>query len=279
MMRPVFAKCLIYLLLAAGAVFFLVPFVWMVITSLKGPEQAYQLTLGLRPAELRWENYRDAWAALPFTRFLFNTLFITVTATIGQVFSATLVAYGFARFRFPGRRVLFVILLSTMMIPSVVTLVPTFLLWRWVGLIDTFDPLMLGSWFGGNAFFIFLARQFFMGIPVELEEAARLEGASAVRVYWHIMLPLAKPLMLAMVLIAFVAQWNDFLGPLVFLNDFDRYTMTLGLRFFEGSFMGEAPKWHWMMAMTTLMAVPVLLIFFVAQRHFVEGVSLTGMKG
>ncbi len=268
----------VYLLLLAGAVFFMVPFLWMIATSLKGPDDVYRLTLDLRPEKLHFENYRDAWVALPFTRFFFNTLFIAATATAAQVLSATLVAYGFARFRFPGRRILFVILLSTMMLPPVVTLVPTFLLWRWIGLINTFDPLILGCWFGGGAFYIFLARQFFMGIPLELEEAARLEGASAVRIYWHIMMPLAKPLILAMVLISFISHWNDFLGPLIFLNDFDKFTLTLGLRFFEGSFMGEAPKWHWMMAVTTLMALPVLLIFFVAQKKFVEGINLTGIK-
>ena len=278
MRTSVLSRSLVYLLLAAGAVFFLVPFLWMLATSVKGPEDVQRLTLDFWPERLHWENYRDAWLALPFTRFLANSLFITVTATVAQILSATLVAYGFARFEFPGRRVLFVILLSTMMLPPVVTLVPTFLLWRWVGLIGTFDPLILGAWFGGGAFFVFLARQFFLGIPRELEEAARLEGASVIGVYWHVMLPLAKPLLLAMGLIAFVGHWNDFLGPLVFLNDVETFTMTLGLRFFEGSFMGEAPKWQWMMAMTTLMAVPMLVIFFVAQKYFVEGASLTGMK-
>lgn len=269
---------LIYALLLGGALFFIVPFLWMLVTSVRGPEELYQLKLDLRPAKIHLENYRDAWNALPFTRFVLNTLFVAVTATVAQVISATVVAYGFARFRFPGRQVLFVILLSTMMIPPVVTLVPIFLLWRWLGLIDTFDPLILASWFGGSAFYIFLARQFFMTIPRELEEAARLEGASALRIYASIMLPLARPLVLAIVLISFVSHWNDFLGPLIFINDFEKYTMTLGLRFFEGSFMGEAPKWHWMMAMTTLMAAPMLLIFFVAQKRFVEGAALTGMK-
>lgn len=271
--RPV-----LYLFLLGGAVFFLVPFCWMIATSLKGPEQVYDLTFDFRPGKLHWANYAEACRALPFVRFFFNTIFIAATATAAQVLSATLVAFGFARYDFPGRRVLFVLLLSTMMIPPMVTIVPTFLLWRWIGLIDTFDPLVLGSWLGGGAFYIFLARQFFLTIPRELDEAARLEGASAARIYCSIILPLAKPLILAMVLISFVTHWNDFLGPLLFLNDFDKYTMTLGLRFFEGSFMGEAPKWHWMMAMTTLMAAPMLVIFFFAQRRFVEGISLTGLK-
>lgn len=271
-------KAFLYLLLAAGAALCLVPFLWMVSSSLKTAVDVQKIPPDILPRELRLSNYLEAWRALPFTRFLFNTLFITLLSIAGELVSCSLVAYGFARFRFPGRRALFVILLSTMMIPAIVTLVPVFLFWRALGLVNTFDPLVLGSLFGVRAFYVFLLRQFFASVPRDLEEAAVLDGASPLQVFWHVFLPLVKPSLLAVALISFAAHWNDFLGPLVFLNDFDKYTMTLGLHFFQGSQTGERPAWNLMMAMTTLMAVPVLTIFFLAQKRFVEGASFTGMK-
>ncbi len=279
-MRPVEAarKAPVYLILAAGAVLCLAPFLWMVSSSLKTEVDVRKIPPELVPRTLEVGNYARAWKALPFTRFLLNTLFIAALAMAAEVVSSSLVAYGFARFRFPGRRALFVILLSTMMIPAIVTLVPVFLLWRRLGLVNTFDPLVLTALFGGRAFYVFLMRQFFASVPRELEEAAVLDGATPLQVYWHVFLPLMKPVMLTVALISFAAHWNDFLGPLVFLSDFDKYTMTLGLHFFQGSQTGERPAWNLMMAMTTLMAVPVVVIFFFAQRRFIEGASFTGMK-
>lgn len=271
-------KGFVYVLLAAGAVLCLVPFLWMVSSSLKTQVDVQKIPPELLPRALEFGNYARAWGALPFTRFLFNTLFITILAMAGELIASSLVAYGFARFRFPGRRVLFIALLSTMMIPGIVTLVPVFLLWRRLGLVNTFDPLVLGALFGGRAFYVFLLRQFFASIPRELEEAAVLDGASPLQVYWHVFLPLVRPAMLTVALISFAAHWNDFLGPLVFLNDPDKYTMTLGLHFFQGSQTGERPAWNLMMAMTTLMAVPVVTIFFFAQRRFIEGASFSGLK-
>ena len=271
-------RALVYAMLAAGAVLCLIPFLWMISTSLKTDIDVMKVPPELLPGSPRLRNYLDAWGALPFTRFLFNTLFITVLATVAELAASSIVAYGFARFKFPGRRPLFVVLLATMMLPGIVTLVPIFLLWRAFGLINSFDPLVLGALFGGRAFYVFLMRQFFASVPKEIEEAAVLDGAGPLQVYWHIFLPLMKPVLLAAALISFAAHWNSFLGPLVFLNDFDKYTMTLGLHFFQGSATGERPAWNLMMAMTTLMSVPVLVMFFFAQRRFIEGASFTGLK-
>jgi multiple sugar transport system permease protein len=255
---------------AAGGLVMILPIAWMVATSLKDPADLLAVPPKLLPYPLRPANYVQAWTALPFWRFLFNSLFVVVLAVGGQVLASGLVAYGFARFRFPGRRVLFGVLLGTLMIPGIVMMIPVFLIWRKLGLVGTFDPLVLGSMLGGSALLVFIVHQFLRTLPRELEEAARLDGASHARVFFRIIAPMASPVWLVIALISFQAHWNDFLGPLLYLNEMDRYTMTLGLHFFQGSFMGEAPKWHLMMAVTTLMAVPTLAIFLIAQRTFFQ---------
>ena len=251
-----------------GAVVMIVPIFWMVATSLKRPDDLFAVPPKLFSASLQWRNYADAWRAQPFWRFLFNTLFVTGLAIVGEVLAAGLVAYGFSRFSFPGRRVLFGVLLSTLMIPGIVMMIPVFLIWRNLGLVGTFDPLVLGSVLGGGALFVFIIHQFLKTLPRELEDAARLDGASHARIFFSIIAPLAAPVFLVVALIGFQAHWNDFLGPLLYLNDKDKFTMTMGLHFFLGSFMGEAPKWHWMMAITTLMAIPTMVLFFITQRSF-----------
>jgi multiple sugar transport system permease protein len=276
--RRIIGKVLIYLLVTAGAIIFLIPFFWMFSSSLKPQHQIFAEPPVWIPDPVMWRNYTDAWTALPFTRFLTNTLFITTLGMIGNIFTSALVAYGFARFRFPGRDVLFMLLLSTMMLPYVVTLIPTFLIWRNLQLINTYDPLVLTALFGGGAFFIFLMRQFMMTIPVEMEEAAHIDGANTFQIFLGIILPLIKPALLAIGIFSFQGYWNDFLAPLIFLTDMQKYTMTLGMFFFLGG-PNEPPRWHWLMAMSTLIAVPILVTFFFAQRHFIEGVTLSGIKG
>ena len=268
-----------YGVVVAGGLAMLVPLLWMVSTSLRESEDLFAIPPKLLPWPVRPENYANAWRAAPFWRFLFNTLFVAVLATAGQTLSAALTAYGFARFRFPGRGALFGVLLGTLLLPGIVLIVPVFLLWRAFGLVGTFDPLVLGSLLGGGALQVFIFRQFFRTLPSELEEAARLDGASHARVFFRMILPLSWPAALVVVLITFQAHWNDFLGPLLYLNDEAHYTMTIGLRYFEGKFMGEAPKWHWMMAVTTLMAIPTVLIFLVAQRSFMRHVARAGPRG
>ena len=253
-------------LVVAGGVVMLAPILWMISTSLKGPDALFRTPPALLSWPLRWENYPRAWQALPFTRYLLNTLLVTCLAMVGEVIVAGAVAYGFARFNFPGKRPLFALLLSTLLIPGMVMMIPVFLIWRRLGLVGTFDPLVLGTLLGGSALFVFIAHQFLKTLPRELEDAARLDGASHARVFVSIIAPMAKPVLLVMALISFQAHWNDFLGPLLYLNRSEQYTMTMGLHFFQGSFMGEAPKWHWMMAMTTLMALPTVVLFLLTQR-------------
>jgi multiple sugar transport system permease protein len=267
-----------YIIVTAGAIIFMIPFVWMLSSSLKPQDQIFVEPPVWIPNPIQWHNYSDAWTALPFTRFLINTLFITLLIMFGNIVTSALVGYGFARYRFPGRNTLFIILLSTMMLPYVVTLIPTFLIWRNLQLLNTYDPLVMGSLFGGGPFFIFLMRQFMLTLPVEMEEAARIDGANTAQIFVRIILPLVRPALLAVAIFSFQGAWNDFLAPLIYLNDIPKYTLTLGMFFFVGG-ANEAPKWHWLMAMSTLIALPILVIFFVAQRQFIEGITLTGLKG
>ncbi len=271
-------KIVAYIIVTAGAIVLMVPFAWMLSSSLKPLDQVFAEPPVWIPQPIQWHNYVDAWTALPFTQFLLNTIFITSLGMVGTIFTSALVAYGFARFNFRGRDTLFIVLLSTMMLPYVVTLIPGFLIWRTFGLINTYDPLVIGALFGGGPFYIFLMRQFMMTIPPEMEEAARIDGANTFQIFTRIILPLVRPALLAIGIFSFQGIWNDFLGPLIYLNDMQKYTMTLGIFFFVGG-ASEAPKWHWLMAMSTLIAAPILLIFFLAQRQFIEGVTLTGLKG
>lgn len=267
-----------YIIVTVGAIIFMIPFVWMLSSSLKPQDQIFVEPPVWIPNPIQWHNYSDAWTALPFTRFLINTLFITLLIMFGNIVTSALVGYGFARYRFPGRNTLFIILLSTMMLPYVVTLIPTFLIWRNLQLLNTYDPLVMGSLFGGGPFFIFLMRQFMLTLPVEMEEAARIDGANTAQIFVRIILPLVRPALLAVAIFSFQGAWNDFLAPLIYLNDIPKYTLTLGMFFFVGG-ANEAPKWHWLMAMSTIIALPILVIFFVAQRQFIEGITLTGLKG
>jgi multiple sugar transport system permease protein len=271
-------RTLAFVLVLIGAVVLMVPFAWMISSSLKPLDQIFVEPPVWIPNPIMWVNYYDAWTALPFTQFLFNTLFITLLGGSAGVFTSALVAYGFARFNFRGRDTLFVVLLATMMLPYVVTVIPGFLIWRQFNLINTYDPLVFYGLVGGGAFYIFLMRQFMVSIPPELEEAARMDGANTMQIFLRIVLPLVKPALLAVAIFSFQGYWNEFLGPLLYLNDMDKYTMTLGTFFFVGG-TNEAPKWHWLMAMSTLIAVPILAIFFAAQKQFIEGITMTGLKG
>lgn len=271
-------RALAYAVVTAGASILLAPFFWMVSSSLKDLQDVFAYPPVWFPSPAKWRNYIDAWKAVPFGRYLLNTAFVTTLGMAAEVASSTLVAYGFARFSFPGRNALFVVLLSTMMLPYHVTLIPTYMIWRNLKLLDTFDPLVLPAWTAWGPFYVFLLRQFFLGVPRDLEEAARIDGASVLQTFVHVMLPQIKPAMLAVAVFAFRGYWNNFLGPLIYLNSMGRYTLTLGMYLFMGG-VNEAPQWHWLMAMSTLLALPMLAVFFLAQRYFIEGISLTGLKG
>jgi multiple sugar transport system permease protein len=270
-----------YLLLGLGAAIVLVPFWWMVKTSLTAQTRLFEFPPQLFPDPVVWRNYIEAWNALPvsFTRFTANTIFITVLAMTAEIFTCSLVAYGFARFRFPGRNFIFLLMLSTMMLPGVVTLVPTFILWRELKLIDTYDPMTLGAWFAWGPSYIFLLRQFFLTLPKEIEEAARIDGANTFQIYWHIMLPLVKPALLAIAVLSFIGNWNNFMGPLIYLNSGEKYPLIMALKFFEQSLSKEAPLFHYMMAMTTMMSFPLLVLYFLMQRTLIEGITAGAVKG
>ena len=270
-----------YVLLAIGGLFALVPFIWMLSTSLKTVDQLFVFPPRWIPDPIAWSNFAEAWQALPFTAMLFNSIFVTALAMFGELVSASLVAYGFARFQFRFREPLFLLMLATMMLPWVVTLIPGFLIWRTLGLVNTYDPLTVGALFAWGPFYIFLLRQFFLTVSREVEEAATMDGANALQILWYVMLPLIKPVLLAVGVLSFQGNWNNFRGALIYLSQpIERFTMPLGLQFFQASLTAsEAPRWHYMMAMSTLMALPVLVLFFLAQRHFIEGIQLGGVKG
>jgi multiple sugar transport system permease protein len=272
-------RVLVYALILLGAAVILIPFLWMLSTSLKAESDLFQYPPELVPTPPQWANYQEAWQSLPFDRFLLNTLFMTVLAMFAELFTAAIVAYGFARFRFPLRNFLFVVLLSTMMLPGILTLIPKFVMWRSLDRIDTFSPLTVGAWFVWGPSFVFLLRQFFMTIPREIEEAAVLDGANTIQIFWQIMLPLVKPALLAIGVLSFQANWNNFEGALIYLNTLEKYPLVLGLQFFGASLSREAPKWHLMMAMSTVMAAPILALFFMAQRYFIEGLTVGSVKG
>jgi len=230
----------------------------------------------VKQVRLRWGNYRDAWTAEPFNRFLLNTLIITLACIIGQVFSASLVGFGFSRLHFPGRNALFFVMLATLMLPGQVTMIPVYLIYRSLGWIDTFLPLTVPAFLGGGPFFIFLFRQFFMTLPRELDEAARVDGCSAFRIYWNVLMPLCKPVVATIAVFSFIAHWNEFLAPLIYLNSPEKQTLALGLRTFQGTFVTQL---HLLMAASLVVLLPILVIFFLAQKQFIKGVALSGIKG
>ena len=268
-------KTLVHTLLVVLSCIFLIPFFWMLSTSLKPDSQILLFPPKWIPEPILWSNYPKAIAALPFWTYTRNTIVITLFNIVGVIFSSSLVAYAFARLRWPGRNVLFVVLLSTMMLPPQVTMIPVFILFKNLGWVNTFLPLIVPAFFG-NAFFIFLLRQFFMTIPRELEDAARVDGCPWLGIYWHVILPLSKPALATVGVFTFMGVWNDFMGPLIYLNSESKKTLALGLQAFLGEHSAE---WAMLMAVSTLMLLPLLILFFLAQRYFIEGITLTGLKG
>lgn len=254
---------------------FILPLVWMISSSLKGNEQLFVADPVWIPHPIRWDNYPRALTFIPFFDYLRNTLVICLFGVIGAVFSCSLAAYGFSRIEWPGRDALFFLLLATMMLPSQVTMIPSFLLFRWLGWYGTFLPLIVPS-FLGSAFLVFLLRQFFLTIPKELSEAARLDGASELTTFSRVIMPLARPALATVALFTFLHHWNDFLGPLLYLKDQSRYTLALGLQQFLNAYRSE---WGLLMAASTVVTLPIIVLFFFAQRTFIQGIAMTGSKG
>ena len=264
-------------LITIGAAILMVPLVWMVSTSLKTNAEAFLFPPRWIPKRFLWRNYIEAVTTIRYFLYFRNTVIVTVAAMTGQVISASLVAFGFARLRARLRDVLFVVLLSTMMLPGQVTLVPVYLLFRKIGWLNTFLPLIVPSWLGGGAFSVFLLRQFFSTLPLELDDAARIDGCGLFGIYSRILLPLSKPALATVAIFAFFGHWNDFMGPLIYLSKSSMYTLSLGLQFYVSAH-GQV-EWNLLMAATCLSILPLLIVFFSAQRTFVQGVALTGLKG
>lgn len=277
---------IVYGLLLLGAALVLIPFLWMISTSLKTEDQLFTGQVNFIPNPAVPGNYLEVWTKLnsikpgmTFSRIIGNTLFITFLAMFGEILSASIVAYGFARFRWRGRNVLFAIMLSTVMIPGIITRVPAFLIWKHLGLLDTYDPMTWPSLFAWGPLYVFLMRQFYLTVPREIEEAAILDGANVAQIYWYVMLPLIRPILLAIAVLSFQGNWNNFQSPLIYLTTPEKYPLALAMRFFDQSLSKEAPQWQYMMAMATMMATPVLILYFLAQKQFLEGINIGAVKG
>ncbi|MEM5948284.1 carbohydrate ABC transporter permease [Spirochaetia bacterium 38H-sp] len=265
-------RVFIYAMLILGALFIFIPFGWTLSTALKTDQQVLAYPPVWIPSPVVWENFVKALTIRPFHIYYFNTFLIAFICVTAQVLSSSLVAYGFARFRFPGRNLLFFVLLSTMMLPSNLLLVPRFILFKTLGWLDTFLPLTIPHFFG-SAFSIFLMRQYLMGIPLELDEAAKIDGAGPLRVYSSIIFPLVRPALGAIAVFEFVSVWRDFMGPLIYLSSEKHYTVSLGLAAFKSEFFTE---WNLFMAAAVVAMLPPLIVFFIAQKYFISGASLTG---
>lgn len=286
-LRAALRVVLPHILLIAIAIAFMVPFYWMLVSSLKTKETMFTNPIEWLPRVWNWQNYPNAinYPNFPFLRFLWNSTYYAVAVTVGTVISCAMVGYAFARLRFPLREPLFVVTIATLMIPWMVTFIPTFILFkeldtftsRFIGvkMLGTYWPLVIPA-FGGNAFYIFMMRQFFKGLPTELADAAHVDGAGEFRIFWQIMLPLVKPAMMVMAVFTFLATWHDFFGPLIYVSDNRQFPLSLGLYAFRAQ---RTTEWALMMAAAAVSTVPLIIVFFFTQRYFLEGVKLTGIKG
>jgi multiple sugar transport system permease protein/sn-glycerol 3-phosphate transport system permease protein len=268
----------LYVIAVLLGIVLMLPFYWAVIGSLKQMTEVRQIPLVWWPSIPQWVNYSDVWHVRFFPNWVWNSVFLTAIATTGTVVSSSLAGFAFARFQFPGRNLLFTITLATLMLPGYVLLIPNYMLFWQLGWLNTYLPLTVPFWFG-SAFFIFLFRQFFMTVPIELDEAARIDGASYPRIFWSIMLPLSGPVFATAAIIEGINQWNSFLRPLIILNNPDKYPLSVGLRYFVVNPGDSLPKDHLLMAAAIIMTLPVIILFFIGQRSFVRGVVMSGIKG
>jgi ABC-type glycerol-3-phosphate transport system permease component len=268
-----------YVVLGLGAVAMLFPLVWMVLTSLKTNNEIMAAGSTWWPRSPQWQNYWHAFASLPFGRWTLNTVLITVLTIVGALLSNVLVAYGFARFRVRENNFLFLVLLATMMLPEAVTMIPQFVLFKDIGWVNTYYPLIIPAFFG-DAFFIFLLRQFFRTIPKDFEDAARIDGLGPFGILCRIIVPLSLPVLTTVAIFQFNGAWNDFMTPLIYLNDSSTYTLALGINFFKGGAgVTEVPQWNYLMAASTISLLPSLILFFFGQKYFIEGISISsGIK-
>lgn len=268
------------------SVFAMFPFIWTLASSLKTPAELVLFPPPLLPYTPQWGNYAELWSVVPFGRWLWNSLVFTIVGTLGSIISATLVAYSFARFKYPGRDMFFMITLATIMLPVEITIIPQYLLFFNIGWIDTLLPLIVPQWLGGGAFNIFLIRQFIMALPRDLDEAALVDGASYLQTLWFVLLPLCIPALATAAIITAISNWDAFLAPFIFLNTKDNLVLAVGIREFQsvgaatgGAVVGGLRRDHLLMAAATLMTLPVIVLFFACQRYFVRGAVMSGIKG
>lgn len=268
---------LLHLVIISLSVVFTFPFLWMLFTALKTPQELLQGTSQFFPTDPQWSNFVTAVTTIPFLLYLGNSLFIVLSVIAGTLISSTSAAYAFAKLRWKGRDKWFLVMLATMMIPLQVILIPMYIMYARIGWLGTRLPLIIPAFFGGGAaFYIFLLRQFFKGIPKELSESAIIDGATYIQIFTKIMLPLSKPAVVTVALFTFLGTWNDYFGPLIFLSNPDHWTLALGLRAFQLQFGG---RFDLMMAASIIIMLPTLIIFFLAQKQFIEGITFTGIKG
>jgi multiple sugar transport system permease protein len=269
------SKIFIYGTLIFGALFTVAPFIWLIRSSFMTTRDIFAMPPILLPNTIEWQNYLNVFTTLPFGRFYINTVIIVALNIVGALFSNTIMAYAFARIQFRGRMLMYSLCLSTLMLPTTVTMIPQFIEWKLLGGLNTFAPLIVPSFFG-NAFYIFMLHQFFKTIPIEFDEAAFVDGATYPQIIGKIIMPMAKPALAVVAIFTFMFTWNDFMGPLLYLNNENKYTLSLGLKMLISMYKAE---WNTLMAAATLAVLPLIILFFMAQRYFIEGLTMGGLKG
>lgn len=272
--RTAVTSVITHVALISLGIIFLAPFAWMLLTSLKSLPEISTFPLTIFPEIIHWENYVKVFQVIPFARYFMNTLYVTVLSVLGQLFAAPLVAYSITKIDWVGRKFIFPIVIATMLLPFQVTMIPVYLIFQKIGLTGTYWPLIIPA-ITGAPLYIFLLRQFFLAIPDTLIQAAKIDGASDLRIYISVILPLSRPALAAVAIFTFLYTWSDFMGPLLYLNNADQYTLTLGLQAFLAEHYTE---WGLLMAASVLFTLPIVVMFFFAQKQFIEGITLTGIK-
>lgn len=274
--RKIAVRLSLYAVLSAGGLVFVFPFYWMLRTAFVGMDGLFAIPPDIVPDSLRFDNFAKALSSNPFGRYFWNSTVVTALSIAGVVLSSSVCAYSFSRITWPGRDKIFGFILTGLMMPFFVVMIPHFLGWKTLHLTDTLVPLIAPAWFGGGVFNIFLLRQFFLTIPREMDEAAKMDGAGHFRIYWNVIMPLGKQSLIVVGMLTFLANWNDYLAPMVFISSEKNYTLMLGLTLFQGTYSAQ---WHLMMAATAIIVLPSLAVFLGGQRYFVEGIAMSGVKG
>ena len=275
MKKKTISKIVIYIIISLVATLYVFPFFWLIRSSFMTSAEIFAMPMRWLPRQFRYTNFTEALSAFPFVLFFRNTMIIVLLNVIGNILSSSFAAFGYARIEFPGRDFFFALIISTLMIPWAVLLIPQFIIWQRLGFFNTFVPLTLPAFFL-NGFFIFLIRQFINTIPRDYDEAARIDGAGYLSIYARIIMPMLKPALATVGVFSFMWSWNDFLGPLIYLRNRDLLTLALGLRQFMSYYSNE---WHYLMAASSVIIIPMIILFFFAQRYFIEGISFSGLKG